>query len=161
MIRPADVVLPALFGVIGTVETVWEGYGPLWGSIGAYWLAAIVLCARRAFPLVMPLAVAAIILGAALVGVETDEPASWLLPLGLAYLAAGLYVPRSRAPAGLASVLASTVLIAFDAGNRDEPSWDALLLIALALGPWVTGVALARTRERSRELRGGGGAGPH
>ena len=55
-IRPADVVLPALFGVIGTVETVWEGYGPLWGSIGAYWLAAIVLCARRAFPLVMPVA---------------------------------------------------------------------------------------------------------
>ena len=38
--------------------------------------------------------------GRALLGVETDEPASWILPLGLAYFAAGLYVPRSRMPGG-------------------------------------------------------------
>ena len=52
-----DLLLPALLGVVGTVEMVWEGYAPLWASIGAYWLAVVVLCVRRALPLAMPVAV--------------------------------------------------------------------------------------------------------
>ena len=147
-----DLLLPALLGVVGTVEMVWEGYGPLWASIGAYWLAVVVLCVRRALPLAMPVAVTGIVAGAAQLGIDTDEPASWILPLALAYFATGLYVPRSRAPAGLACVLASIVLIAIDGAARGVLSWDALWLIAFAVGPWAIGVALRQTRERTREL---------
>ena len=35
-VRPADLLLPALFAVIGTVEIVSQGYGPLW----ARWVRA-------------------------------------------------------------------------------------------------------------------------
>jgi signal transduction histidine kinase len=145
-----DLLLPALFGIVGTVELAWEAYEPLWASIGTYWLAVAVLCVRRALPLAMPVAVAAIVVGAAQLGVDTDDPASWILPLALAYFATGLYVRRSRAAAGLASVLASSVLIAIDAGPR--ASWEVLWLIAFAVGPWAIGVALRQTRERIRAL---------
>ena len=147
-----DLLLPALLGVVGTVEMVWEGYAPLWASIGAYWLAVVVLCVRRALPLAMPVAVTGIVAGAAQLGIDTDEPASWILLLALAYFATGLYVPRSRAPAGLACVLASIVLIAIDGAARGVLSWDAIWLIAFAVGPWAIGVALRQTRERTREL---------
>ncbi|MGH3129999.1 MAG: histidine kinase [Gaiellaceae bacterium] len=147
-----DVLLPAIFGVIATVEIVSYGHGPLWGSLGAYWLAVGVLCARRAFPLAMPIAVTAIYVGARLVGVETDEPASWSLAGGLAYFSAGRHVPRSRAAWGLVSVLASIALLALDAAARGELTADAVLPLAFAVGPWAVGVALRETLERTRVL---------
>jgi signal transduction histidine kinase len=147
-----DVLLPALFGVIATAEIVSYGYGPLWASLGAYWLAVGVLCARRTFPLAMPIAVAAIFVGARLLGVETDEPASWILAGGLAYFSAGRHAPRSRAPWGLASVLASVGLFTLDAAARGELTADAVLVLASAVGPWGVGVALRETLERTRAL---------
>ena len=147
-----DVLLPALFGVIATAEIVSQGYGPLWASIGAYWLAVGALFARRAFPLAVPIAVTAIFVGARLVGAETDEPASWLLAGALAYFSAGRHVPRSRAVWGLASVLASLALFALDAAARGELTADAVLVLALAFGPWAVGVALRETLERTRVL---------
>jgi signal transduction histidine kinase len=147
-----DVLLPALFGVMATAEIVSQGYGPLWASIGAYWLAVGALFARRAFPLAMPIAVTAIFVGARLIGAETDEPASWTLAGGLAYFSAGRHVPRSRAVWGLASVLASLALFALDAAARGELTADAVLVLAFAVGPWAVGVGLRETLERTRVL---------
>lgn len=147
-----DVLLPALFGVIATVEIVSRGSGPLWASLGAYWLAVGVLCTRRAFPLAMPIAVTAIVVGARLLGVETDEPASWILAGGLAYFSAGRHVPGSRAALGLASVLASIGLLALDAAARGELTAEAVLPLASAAGPWAVGVALGVTLARTRVL---------
>jgi hypothetical protein len=104
-IQHADLLLPALFGVIGTAELVWYGAAPLWAAVGVHWLAVGVLCARRALPLAMPVAVAGIVAGGQLLGVPSDEPSAVLLAIALACFSAGLHVPHSRAAAGLASVL--------------------------------------------------------
>jgi signal transduction histidine kinase len=147
-----DALLPALFGVIATAEIVSGGYEPLWASLTAYWLAVAVLCARRAVPLAMPIAVAAIFVGARLVDSETVEPASWLLPGALAYFSAGRHVPRSRAGWGFASVLASLGLLTLEAAARGERTADLVLVLAAGVGPWVVGVALRETLERTRAL---------
>jgi signal transduction histidine kinase len=149
-----DLLLPALFGVLGTAEIVAGGYGPLWASIGAYWLAVGALCARRAFPLAMPVAVTAVFVGVRLLGSETDEAASWLLPGALAYFSAGRHVPRSRMTWGVGSVLASLALAVLDAAVRGEVTSDVVLFVALAVGPWAVGVALRETLERTRALAG-------
>ncbi len=150
-VQAADLLLPAVFGVIGTVEIAWEGYGPLWALLGAYWLAVGVLCARRALALAMPIAVAGIFEGVRLLGVETDELASTLLVLGLACFAAGLHVPRSSAAAGLVSVLAAVALMAgADAAETGDLS-DVMLEIAF-VAPWAVGVALGETLERTRAV---------
>lgn len=151
-IPPRDVLLPALFGVIGTAEIASHGHGPLWASIGASWLAVGVLCVRRAFPLAMPIAVTALAVGARLGGVEADEPSSWILTGALAFYAAGRHAPRSRAAWALAGVLASIALFALDAAARGELTADVVLVLALAMGPWAVGVALRETLERTRGL---------
>jgi signal transduction histidine kinase len=151
-LRRRDALLPALFGVVATAEIVSGEYGSLWASLGAYWLAVGVLCARRAFPLPMPIAVAAIYVGARLVDVETTEPASWILPGALAFFSAGRYVPRARAGWALAGVLISIALLALEAVTRGERAADAVLVLAAGVGPWVVGVALRETLERTRAL---------
>jgi signal transduction histidine kinase len=144
----SDLLLPAVFGVIGTAEIVWEGYGPLWAILGAYWLAVGVLCARRALAVAMPIAVAGIFEGARLLGIETDEMASTLLVMGFACFAAGLRAPRI---AGLASVLAATAVMAGADAVEAEHLSDVLLELAF-VAPWGVGVALGGTLERTRTL---------
>lgn len=145
-----DLVLPALFGVVATVEIVWEGYQPLWAAIAAYWLAVAVLCARRAFPLAMPVAVPGVLVGVGLLGVETYEPAAGILVLALAALSAGLHLPRSRAAASLASVLAGFGLLLV--GAATEGDFSDLVLQMGFLAPWAVGVAVSTALERAREL---------
>jgi signal transduction histidine kinase len=152
VIPARDLLLPALFGVVGTAEILSGGYGHLWASIGAYWLAAAALCARRRFPLAMPVMVTAIFVGFRLLGSEADEAASWIVIGALAYFSAGRHVPRSRAAWGFAGVLASLALVALDAAVRDEVTADVVLVLALAVGPWAVGVALRETLERTRAL---------
>jgi signal transduction histidine kinase len=147
-----DALLPALFGVIGGAEIASYGYGPLWASLGGYWLAVGVLCARRAVPLAMPIAVTALFLGARLVGAETNEATAWILAGALAFFSAGRHAPRSRAGWGLASVLVSIGLLALDAAARGDRTADVVLVLAAGLGPWVVGVALRETLERTRAL---------
>lgn len=150
-VDPKDLVLPVLFGVVGTVELVSHGYGTLWASIGAYWLAVGVLCARRVLPLAMPVAVTGIAVGAPVLGAETDAPGSWILVAALSSFAAGSYVPRSRAALGFASVLVSVALLAAEAAARSEVTLDSLFL-AFAVAPWAVGAALRETLERNAEL---------
>ena len=149
-LRPADLLLPALFGVIGTVEIASGGYERMWLWLGACWLAVGLLCARRVIPLAMPIAVAGIFVAAGLIGDNTDEPASTILALGLAFVAAGLHVPRSRAAAGLASVLAAIALLAVVSAESGELA-DIALDVAFVV-PWAVGVALGETLERARAL---------
>lgn len=147
-----DVLLPALFGVVGTAEIVVNGNEQPWASLGAYWLAVAVLCARRAFPVAMPIAVATIFVGARLGGVETDEAASWILVGALAYFSAGRHAPRSRTAWSAASVLVSIALLALEAAARNEHTADVVLVLAGGVGPWAVGVALRETLERTRAL---------
>jgi signal transduction histidine kinase len=148
--RSSDVVLPALFGVVGSVEMAVQGYGPLWASIGTFWLASLALCARRAFPLVMPPLVVVASAAGALVGVAIDEPASWILPIALACVSAGLY-PRRMVP-GLASVAASLVLTMVELGALTDVGPDLLFGVVFMVGPWALGRALGVALARNREL---------
>jgi signal transduction histidine kinase len=143
-----DVLLPLAFGVIGTVEIVSHDYAPLWGSLGAYWLGVGVLCLRRAFPLAVPVGVTGIAVGAAALGANTEDPASWILVAALACFSAGRHLPRSRAAAGATSVLASLALLVVDA----VPAWDVVMLLAWVVAPWIAGLALREALERTRLL---------
>jgi signal transduction histidine kinase len=151
-IHRGDLVLPALFGAFGTVEMVVQGYRPLPVALGTYWLAASVLCARRLFPLAMPLLVAAIYALTPVLGFDVSEPSSWILLPAVAFYAAGSLVPRSRAPVGLASVIGALVIVfaTLDWLTTFDP--DIVFGVVWVIGPWMIGVAVRETLERNREL---------
>ncbi len=146
-IARADLLLPALFGALGTIEIVASDLEPVAAALAANWVAAAVLVARRALPLAMPIAVAAVL---AVPGLPAEDPAAWLLTLALACLTPGLHVPRSRALLGLASVLAASALQLWS-------SDDAVLVLTLAVGCWAVGAGLAAAFANGRELTAGRG----
>ncbi len=151
-IRRSDLLLPGLFGLLGTVEIAVQGYRPLGVALGTYWLAALVLCARRLLPLAMPLLVAAIYALTPVLGFDVSEPAAWILLPPLAFFSAGSMVPRSRAPLGLASVVCALVVVfaTLDWLTSFDP--DLVFGLVWVIGPWMVGVAVRETLERNREL---------
>jgi signal transduction histidine kinase len=151
-IRRGDLVLPAAFGVMAAIEVVATAIEPRAGSAAACWAAAAVLCARRALPAAMPVAVALIAVIAARLGADTDEPAAWIPLLALACFAPGLYTPRGRVALGAAAVLGAIAIMGADAVARADVSWDAVFVLAFAVAPWAVGVGLNRALQRSREL---------
>ena len=159
-IRRSDVLLPALIGATATIELVSDGYRPLWLSLGTFWLAVVLLCARRRFPLAMPIGVIAIMVGAPLLGVDTENPASWILAAWLACFSAGRYVPRSRTGLSLVSVLTAIALVALATAPTGELSADIVFVLPFAVAPWAVGIALRQTLERTRVLAAEGRACP-
>jgi signal transduction histidine kinase len=151
-IRRSDLLLPALFGVAGTVEMAVRDYRALWVGVATYWLAIVALSARRLFPLAMPLLVAGIYALTPVLGFDVSEPASWIVPPAFASLAAGLHVPRSRALLGLGSVVGAVVIIFATLDRLTEFDPDIVFGLLFTLGPWVLGVALREALDRSREL---------
>ena len=141
-----DVALPALLGLVGTVEIVVAGGGPRWGGRCANWNCGPVGVARRAAPRPQAVAIAAVLVAADLLGVAADDPTAWLLVSALACMAPGLH-SRARA-LGLASVLAAAGLLIT---TISEPA-DIVLVFALAVGAWAVGAGLAATLDRTREL---------
>jgi signal transduction histidine kinase len=148
-----DAVLPAIFGVFATFEILAQGYGygTALASIGVSWLAVSVLCLRRLLPLAMPIAVTGILIGSWLVGVEVEELAVPIMIQAFAYFSVGRHAPRSQALWGLGSVVASIALLALDAVVRGEVTADVVFVLGF-LGPWVVGVALRETLQRTRVL---------
>jgi signal transduction histidine kinase len=151
-IRSVDVLLPVVFGAVATVEAVSGGYRPFWVVLGALWLAVGLLCARRRFPLYMPIGVTVIMVGTTLLGAAPDDSASSILFWVLASFSAGRYVPRGRAALGFGSILASIGLFALAAAARRALSADLLLAFPFVVGPWAVGVALQAALERTRTL---------
>ncbi len=151
-IQRTDLLLPALFGVAGTVELAVKGYAPVGVGLATYWLAMLVLCARRAIPLAAPLLVGGIYALTPLLGFDVSEPASWIPPLALACFAAGVHIPRSRVLLGLASVAGMLLIVFLTLDWLTEFDPDILFGLLLTLGPWVLGVALREAFERNREL---------
>jgi signal transduction histidine kinase len=147
-----DLLLPALIGAVGTFEIGLTDDRQRWASLGAHWLAVGLLCARRAFPLGMPVGVVGIAVAAPLAGANTEDPASWLLTISVACFSAGRHVPRSRAWLGLAGVLAAGALVVLASAARGDLSADALFLLPVAAGPWAVGCAVRWTLERTRLL---------
>lgn len=152
-IRSADVLLlPVVFGVVATVEAVSGDYRSFGVTLGAQWLAAGVLCARRRFPLYMPLGVTVILVGGLLLGGAPDDPASSILFWVLASFSAGRYVPRDRAALGFGSILASIGLFVLVAAAHRDLSADLLFAFPFVVGPWAVGVGLREVLERTRTL---------
>jgi signal transduction histidine kinase len=147
-----DCLLPALIGLVAAGEIVAYDHEPLASSLVAYWLVVLLLCARRAVPLAMPLGVTGILIGARLLGAETDGPSSVILVGALASFSAGRHAPRSRALFGLASILAATAALLLEDTVRGELSGDAVLVLALAVAPWAVGIALRETLARTHAL---------
>jgi signal transduction histidine kinase len=145
-------LLPLLFGIAGTVEMLAQGFHPLPVSIGTYWLGALVLCARRVFPLLAPPAIAIIYVATPLLGFDVSEPAAWLLTPALAFFAAGLHVPRARVAAGFASVAGSAAVLFLTLEGLTGFNPDIFFGLVWAFGPWTVGVSLSRALEHNREL---------
>jgi signal transduction histidine kinase len=151
-VRRGDLVVPGLFAALGTAEMVVQGYSPLPVALGTYWLAALALCARRVFPLAVPLVVAGIYALTPVLGYDVSEPSSWILLPALAFYAAGSHVPRRRAPLGLASVLAALVVVFFTLDWLTSFDPDVVFGVVWGVGPWMVGVAVRETLERNRVL---------
>ena len=151
-IRSADVLLPAVFGVVATVEAVSGDYRSFGVTLAAQWLAAGLLCARRRFPLYMPLGVTVIMVGGLLLGGAPDDPASSILFWALANFSAGRHVPRDRAGLGFGSILASIGLFVLVAAAHRDLSADLLFAFPFIIGPWAVGVALRAVLERTCAL---------
>lgn len=143
-------LVPALAGVLATVEIVAHDFRPRLGMLACYWLAAAALLARRRLPVALPLAVSGILLAGRLLGLPVSDPASTILVVALACFAAGRHVPRRWLWAGLASTLAAAGLPLADAAAHGELSGDVVLILAGTVGPWVAGVLLRVTLERTR-----------
>jgi signal transduction histidine kinase len=147
-----DCLLPALLGLIATAEILLNDSASVGLTLLAYWLATLLLCARRIVPLAMPIGVAGILIGARVLGAETDEPSAVILVGGVASFSAGRHAPRSRLLLGFASVLGAVGLELLDAVARAELSADVVLVLALALAPWLVGIALRETLARIRAM---------
>src|SRR5687767_7018136 len=141
-IPPTDLVVPALFGAGGTIELVVQGYEPVAVGLATYWFAIVALCARRRYPLAMPLVVAGIYALTPVVGFDVSEPAAWVPPPALACFAAGLHVPRARAALGLASVVGCLAIIFASLDWLTEFDPDVVFGLLFSLGPWVLGLTL-------------------
>jgi signal transduction histidine kinase len=151
-IRRTDLVLPCLFGAVGTAEILVQGYRPLGTAIGTFWLGSLVLCARRRFPLLMPPLVFGVYALTPLIGFDVSQPASWLLLVMLACLAAGLHVPRAQARLGLASVAGACALGVAALAAFTDFNPDILFGLVITIGPWALGVGMREMLERNRNL---------
>jgi signal transduction histidine kinase len=100
----------------------------------------------------MPVGVTAIMVGAPLLGANTDDPASWLLIGALAFFSAGRHVSRARLGWGAASIFSAFAVLAVDSAVRDGPTVDIVLLLAWVVAPWLVGIAVRETLERTRRL---------
>ena len=151
-LRRTDVALPAVVAVAGTAEIVVLDVGPLWASLATFWLGALVLAAARVVPLaVAPLAAASQLTAAGL-GVPVDEPASWVVVLALACLAAGLHAPAARGTLSLLSVVAALGLVMVALGWLTDFDPDVVFGLLASVGPWSIGRSLNVTLARNREL---------
>lgn len=146
--RTVDVLIAALLAIFATAEIVVDGFRPLPGMLGCYWLACAALLGRRAVPTAMPPLVVTVLLAGRLFGLPVDQPASSTLVIGLACYTAGRHCRRTVR--GFAGTLAADVLMFADAAARAELTGDAALMLAFSLVPWLVGTLLRLTLERTR-----------
>jgi signal transduction histidine kinase len=148
--RPSDAVLPGLIGLVLTAEVLVDGDRPILLTIASGLLAAGVLCWRRRFALLMPVAVVGIGLVAIWLGVSSNGPAASMGLYILAFFAAGRYVSRRLLTLGAASVALAVGMQLVSWRERLTP--DAVLMAGLIVLPWLSGVVLRSALERARDL---------
>ena len=113
-------------------------------------LAACVLAGWRAFPLLVPLAVAGIYALTPVLGFDVAEPASWVLLIAVACFATGLQASRSPRAMGLAAVLLALAVVyaTLEWLTDFEPS--VLFGLVITAGAWVLGRVLREALDRQR-----------
>jgi signal transduction histidine kinase len=143
--RPYDAAVPAVIGLLVTLEAVMNADRSLVVTVSAAWLAAGVLCLRRRFPLLVAPAVSGVMLAAYWLGVSIDGPATTVVLFALAGLGTGRYLPRERLPSGLAAVLIAAGLMLLPVGVEG----DVVLVAAVGLVPWGVGVLVRAALDRA------------
>lgn len=148
-LRRTDILPAAGFAAVGTIDVSSSGMQPIAAWVGGCLLAAAALSWRRILPRLTPPVVAVCLALPVVLNSATDTPASWMLAIGLACLAAGTHVPRELAASGLASVLvALAIVLAVTAPSGSVTPGDALLASLVFVSPWAGGVALRGALER-------------
>jgi signal transduction histidine kinase len=145
--RPADAVLPAIFGVVGSVEMLAQHYDPLVVSIGTYLAACAATVVRRGHPLMSAGGVLASFAAAPALGFDVSQPASWILTLVLASFAVGRHLPRNAIVKGF---LAITVLLGGAAATlalMTGFSPDAIFGVAATYAPWALGIVVRNAED--------------
>jgi signal transduction histidine kinase len=146
--RRSDAVVPAVIGLLVTLEAAAGRDASLALTLVAAWLSAGVLCLRRAYPSWMAPAVTGVMLAASWLGVSgDDDPATTVLLFALAGLSTGRHVPRERLWLGLAAVLAGCGLLLLSVGVGG----GGVLVTAVVLVPWCVGVLVRGALDRARD----------
>ena len=145
-----DVLLPLAFAVAGCAEIALDAsLAPTWLWVAACLGAAVALLGRRRWPAATPPLVAVLLALPMGISAADDDPAAWILALGLACFGAGRRVQPSRRGLGAVAATWAIVVAAGELGGAPSLE-DAVLSGVLVLGSWAAGVAQARALARAR-----------
>ena len=146
-----DVAVPFAAAVIGTAEALTLAPPHLRLVIAVEWGAALLLVARRHWPLLAATAAGLLTLSLTFLGEVVQELASPLLLLILSGFSLGRYLPDLR---GLSAMLAfAVVLLGFVERSEGPVDIGSVVWVsALLLPPYGFGVVMRRLRERNGQL---------
>ena len=146
-----DVAVPLGAAVIGTAEALALDPPHLRLVVAVYWAAALLLVARRRWPLLVSSIAGLLTLSLTLLGEVVQELASPLLLLTLAAFSLGRYLPDLR---GLTAMLAFTaVLLGYTESSDGALDVGSVVWVsALLLPPYGFGVVMRTLRDRNGKL---------
>lgn len=148
----ADVLVPALLVVLGTLEMLLAPVdGKAWG-IGLEVVAATILVWRRHHPMVTGPMAAAVLMVMPWVGAQLDDVAAPIVFMAVIGYAAARWVAGWH---GVLAVLVVLVLVTFDLLTVDARTTDVTDLVfvaALLTPPYVVGRIVRRLVEQAEEL---------
>lgn len=146
-----DVAVPLGAAVIATSEALALGPPHLQLVLAVYWAAALLLIARRRWPMLASSVAGLLTLSLTLLGEVVQELASPLLLLILAAFSLGRYLPDLR---GLATMLAfSAVLLGYtESADGALDIGSVVWVSALLLPPYGFGVVMRTLADRNGKL---------
>jgi signal transduction histidine kinase len=146
-----NVAVPLAAAVVGTAEALTLAPPHLRLVLAIEWGAALLLVARRRWPLLASTGAGLLTLSLTLLGEVVQELASPLLLLFVAGFSLGRYLPDLR---GMSAMLAfAAVLLAYTESSQDALDIGSVVWVsALLLPPYGFGVVMRTLRDRNGKL---------
>jgi signal transduction histidine kinase len=151
-LRLADVVVPAMLLLVGSLELALARPGGWPAGILLEAVAAVVLVARRHAPLVAPTAAAVIVLAMPWIGPELEDAAAPILFIAVCGYSLARWLPDLRGLVGIGVVL-GVLLGDYVTDPRAHDVTDVVFVAALVLPPYVVGRISRRLAVQAEQLR--------
>ena len=151
-VRVTDAVVPALIGVLATLELLAVRPAGWPGALAVELLAAGLLVLRRPVPLAAATAAGVVVLGIPWFGPALDVVATPILVLAVSIYSLARWVPDLRGLGGVAVLLLVTGLDYFLVDDRVHDVTDIVFVASLTVPPYVFGRVVRRTTDQKRQL---------